>query len=227
MTRQSKKRYERDIASACATRLGENWSFQTDDREAPDFLVEVDGYSFGLEVVQCFIGQTTSSGSTLRQKEAIDNKWLQDIRHDSELEHVPLNVRYLGQRSRRSRQELLEVLRSEDWGTYSPGDAIRRNLSTATVYITYAFGSHWECISNRVGWVSEDGTYLQACIDEKSKKLPDYLKVSSDSRLLVVADRIYNSGKLSLPDDFEPDLKGFAAVYFYSYPTEVTVYRSL
>jgi hypothetical protein len=226
MTQQQKKHLERAFATECAIMLEECWSFQGDDRESPDFIVEVDGITFGLEVVQCFIGQTNKGGSKLREKEEANNNWLDKIRAEFCHKDMALHLRYLGQPSPTSRQELLDLLHSDAWEGRLLGYRGRWKLATATVYITVANVSHWECISDRVGWINDDGAYVQACIDKKARKLGKYQKANQDSRLLVVADSLYNSGKLILPDDFVPDFKGFAMVYFYTHPAEVRVFHS-
>ena len=41
------------------------------------------------------------------------------------------------------------------------------------------------------------------------------------ARLLVIADRTKNSGKLTIDDEFVPTLHGFDGVYFLSYPINV------
>lgn len=56
----------------------------------------------------------------------------------------------------------------------------------------------------------------------KSQRLRDYKKeAGSDIRLLIVANRIQNSGKLMLEGQVPLDKKGFHAVYFFSYPENV------
>lgn len=89
----------------------------------------------------------------------------------------------------------------------------------------YAFKaphSTWTYLRDRVGWVSTDGSYLQREINAKATNLLRYRSACPDVRLLVEADRIYNSGKLALDYDFIPDLQGFDAVYFFAYPLSVT-----
>jgi hypothetical protein len=58
-------------------------------------------------------------------------------------------------------------------------------------------------------------------IEDKSKELARYRSEIGDGvRLLLVADRIQNSGKMALGPDPMFDLCGFSVVYFYPYPEQ-------
>jgi hypothetical protein len=66
---------------------------------------------------------------------------------------------------------------------------------------------------------------IAASVAEKSHKLPRYIeRAGPDVRLLVVADRYNNSGKLMLEDAVQLNRYGFEKVYFYSHPENVTVF---
>lgn len=57
------------------------------------------------------------------------------------------------------------------------------------------------------------------------KKLARYREAAGpDIRLLLVADRICNSGKLMLDEGTALDVQGFQVVYFFSYPESVTIF---
>jgi hypothetical protein len=82
-------------------------------------------------------------------------------------------------------------------------------------------------VNDRAGRVDRNPTDLIAKeIEKKSEKLPRYKECSGldDIRLLVVANRIMNSGKLSLEECPALDLRGFQVVYFLSYPESVKVF---
>ncbi len=56
-------------------------------------------------------------------------------------------------------------------------------------------------------------------IEKKSKKLPQYKAVAGDDiRLLLVADRIKNSGKIAPQAEDAFDFHGFKSVYLYPHP---------
>jgi hypothetical protein len=83
-------------------------------------------------------------------------------------------------------------------------------------------------MKDRVGFVDRDPMpRIAAEVKKKSGKLPQYRQAAdSDIRLLIVADRINNSGKLTLEEQASLDLLGFTVVYFFPYPEEVTVFGS-
>jgi hypothetical protein len=102
--------------------------------------------------------------------------------------------------------------------------SVHIDLPSGKVFFHRTTNPRWVVVHDRVGWVSDEGKFLQREIDAKAPKLADYRKEFSVVRLLVVADRTHNSGKLILEDEFRPDLQGFDAVYFFSYPLGVTAF---
>ena len=98
-----------------------------------------------------------------------------------------------------------------------------------SVYVTRALQANWFCVNDRAGWVDRNPIdRIAKAIEDKAEKLPRYKKCTGldDIRLLVVANRIMNSGKLSLEECPALDFRGFQAVYFLSYPESVTVFES-
>jgi hypothetical protein len=94
------------------------------------------------------------------------------------------------------------------------------------VHVTKAFRSEWFGVNDRVGWVDRNPMpRIDAAVREKSTKLPQYRQAAgTDVRLLVVADRIHNSGKLSLEDQASLNLQGFRVVYFFAYPETIITF---
>ena len=224
MPRQLKKHKEQSEAYQASWKLGEEW--QLEDRESPDFLVTSAGRCFGLEVTSCHIGPKTRKGSAERAKESSNHQGLTEIRARYEAAGgVGLNLRYRGQVSANAADELLLALLNTGFETRTLFDPPERlDLSDAMVYVHATPNVSWLILNDRAGWVSQDGSFLQREIDLKAKKLPTYRQAFDDIRLLVVADRIYNSGKLQLQDGFRPLLRGFDAVYFFSYPSSVSAF---
>jgi hypothetical protein len=61
-------------------------------------------------------------------------------------------------------------------------------------------------------------------IEKKSKELTRYKDAAgSDIRLLLVADRIHNSGKLFLDERVPFEFHGFHTVYLFPYPESVVI----
>lgn len=224
MPRQLKKHKEQYEAFQAALKLAEEWELE--HREAPDFIVTSAGHRFGLEVTGCHVGLKTRKGSLERAKESANHAWLTAIRRRYEAGgRAGLHVRYRGEVSAKAAEELLQRLIKARFETRCPSDPLDRlKLTKGTAYVHRAPNAYWMMLKDRVGYVSRDGSFLQREIDLKAKKLPKYREACDDIRLLVVADRTHNSGKLQLEDGFRPDLRGFDAVYFFSYPCSVTAF---
>jgi hypothetical protein len=97
-----------------------------------------------------------------------------------------------------------------------------------SVYVTRALRANWFCVNDRVGRVDSNPIdRIAEAIEDKAAKLPRYKKCTGldDIRLLVVANRIMNSGKLTLEKCPALDLRGFRIVYFFSYPESVTAFE--
>lgn len=80
----------------------------------------------------------------------------------------------------------------------------------------------WTYIDDQVGWIASlDKGLLERVITQKAKKLVKYRSQISDVRLLIVSNRIYNSGKASLTSEMLCNAYGFTSVYYLSYPETV------
>ena len=96
------------------------------------------------------------------------------------------------------------------------------------MHVTRALQANWFSVNDRAGSVDPNPVdRITKAIEDKAKKLPRYKECTGldDIRLLVVANRIMNSGKLSLEECPELDFRGFQVVYFLSYPAPVTVFE--
>lgn len=88
------------------------------------------------------------------------------------------------------------------------------------LHVTKSFRPEWFSINNRVGWVDRNPLrIITDAIEQKSVGLERYrAPAGPDVRLLLVADRIHNSGKLMLDEATVLDTKGFQVVYVFPYP---------
>lgn len=221
--RQPKKRGERAYAEHAAHKLGEAWIFDETERESPDFLVSCAGTRFGLEVSECYVGETTNAGSRMRRAEAANDKWLFAIREKFEtLDRTPLRVRYHGDATPEAQAHILHALRSAHFESSGEFANLWCPIGDGWLHAFKSNASSWTFANNRGGSFCRDGDILQKRIEHKSAKLPKYRLACENVRLLLVSCHPYNSGKLELPDGFRPDLLGFDAVYFFAYPTSVT-----
>lgn len=223
---EQQKGVERYWAENAARLLGEAWTLGP-NREQPDFVVETGAGAFGLEVTECHIGPISEkSGSGLREGEMFRQKWLNNLRKLYEGEGgAKLHLRYYrGRTDKRRAAEFIDVLLSaklEEKGEFAD---FYHDFDDGRVFAFKTPHPFWQMSDDRSGRPSADGHHLQASIDAKQPKLAKYREACPDVRLLVVAQQMYNSGKVELPAGFLPDLKGFGTVYFYSYPREVLIF---
>jgi hypothetical protein len=225
MTRRSQKDREQFFAEEAARSLGGAWSFDQSS-ERPDFIVGEAGHRFGLEVTDVFMGSQTSRGSSMKASESKTQKVVSAMQRTYEAAaDVPLHVRFVGIMDSGNMAKVLPALLAEDFP--SKPLAYQTAIDTGSglrVHVTKGLRSNWYSVNNRVGFVDRNPkAIIEAAIAKKAQELAVYQKAAgADVRLLLVADRIHNSGKLAA-DLAEGTINthGFSAVYFFPYPENV------
>lgn len=231
MTRLLQKEGERFFVERAAELLGKRWRLGP-DREHPDFIVTEGAQQFGLEVFEIFTGQQNDAGSHMKRKESETQRAVNAFRRKYESkDNIALIVKFVGDMCDENMAEVLPNLDAINLSTKPFGhhDIIKLDEGKAKlrVHITRALQANWFCVDVRVGWEDCDPIdRIAKEIEKKSKKLPRYKECTGldDIRLLIVANRIMNSGKLLLEERATLDLQGFQAVYFFSYPEPVTIF---
>ncbi len=222
-----KKEDERFFVEEAAKLLGTTWSLSP-DRESPDFLVTEGTQKFGLEVSEVFMGPQSRDGSKIKEKESKTQKAVNALRLEyEEITNIPLRVQLVGDMCAKNMAKVVPALVAEDFASKPTLHHAEINLGDGfSVHVTKAICAEWFSVNDRVGWVDRDPIKCIAdAVEKKSKKLPAYREaIGSDIRLLLVADRIYNSGKLMLKERPALDVQGFRVVYFFSYPDCVIVF---
>lgn len=224
MTTKHQKSLEMIYAKKTGELLDESWKVEPSPDEVswPDLIVTAELEKFGLEVREIYLDES-SKGSTNKANEknklkniknlanayykvkrpSIKADLLGDIgRHDQLLNAIIREVPHLSE---------FEQKRIEPYN----GCVIyvRRLPDQSGEY------KRWNYVSDKVGWVSKiDKDVIDRAIVGKAKNLPKYATKISDVRLLLVSDRIFNSGKARLEDDITCDTRGFNNVYYLSYP---------
>jgi hypothetical protein len=213
------KRRELYFVDEAISLLQVNW--QVEICEAPDFIVTCGDEKFALEVTEIQSGANTRKGSKEKQAESANTKWLESIRVEFDPDsQLPLDLKYLGKASDKAKHSLLEALRAERFAQRPILHLLETKLyDGGKVWALNAIVHRWQFMTDLVGWVSQDPVFLQDVIAKKSSKIARYRATHSDVRLLVVADRRVNSGKILLDAGICADLCGFNAVYFLSCPT--------
>ena len=226
MTRSSKKDRERFMASEAAKSLERTWIL-SDDREHPDFVVTEGAEEFGLELSDIFIGPHSSAGSAMKQNESHTQRAVNDLRRQYEaVVDIPLHVRFVGKLDAENIALVIPKLIASELPSKPVGHHLVIDTSTGLrVHVTKSFRPDWYSVNARVGFVDRNPRQIIAdAIEKKSKELPRYkAEIGSDIRLLLVADRIHNSGKMMLENTVAFDLHGFRAVYFFPYPESALI----
>jgi hypothetical protein len=170
----------------------------------------------------------------MKRVESNTARSLDALRREYEaIANIPLRVRLVGDMCAENLALVVPALVAEDFASkpvahqtkIAPNTGLRAGLS---IYATKALRPDWFSMNDRVGWVDHGAMpRIAAAVAEKSKKLRQYQHaVGTDIRLIVIADRVNNSGKLTLSEQAPLNLQGFRAVYFLSYPEDVVVFGS-
>jgi len=233
MAQQSKKRIERYFVEEAAKFLDKKWSLGP-DRERPDFIVTEGKQQFGLEVCEIFTGPQDKTGSYIKKKESNTQTAVNRLRKNYErIEDVPLIVKFNGDMCDENMTAVLPALEALKLSTkplqYHKRFVVDKGRAMLDVYITRSLIADWYCLNDRIGWVNCNPIdRITEAIKEKSEKLPDYKTNTGlkNIRLLIVADRTKNSGKLVLQECPALDVGGFHRVYFFSYPENVQIFEN-
>jgi hypothetical protein len=229
MTRPTQKRSERFFVEQAAKLLGKTWSLQ-EDREHPDFIITEGEQRFGLEVCEIFTGQQDRAGSAMKRTESGVHRQLEALRREYEsVAQTTLRVQIVGRLSPESMAAIVPAIVAEDLASKPVGHHLVIDQGNGLrLHVTKAFRPEWFSINQRVGWVDRNPLPIIAdAIKKKSSELERYRAAAGpDIRLLLVADRILNSGKLMLDDTAALDTEGFQVVYLFPYPEAVIIFSA-
>lgn len=232
MTRSPQKEGESFFVEEAAKLLGKEWRLGP-DRENPDFIVTEGAEQFGLEVVDIFTGPQDDHGSHMKKAESDTQKAVNALRDEYETKDgTPLIVKFVGDMCDKNIAVVLPTLFAMNLSARSFGHQdtfeVDEGKAKLNVYVTRALRAKWFSVNNRDGWVDRNPIdRIAKAIEDKAEKLQRYKKCTGlgDIRLLLVANRIMNSGKLSLEECPAIDLRGFQVVYFLSYPESVKIFE--
>jgi hypothetical protein len=203
------------------------------ETERPDFVLVAGGSRTGVEVTEV-LRRDEGAGSTLKRKElnnqraltALATKYYEAGGRPLQLHLIKGPIPHEPQADAFVR-ELARVRESmaENEQRRDPfGD--REDLGTLHVralpdsFVRY---NRWQFVDDVVGWVETlEPARLTRIIENKSRKLTAYRRGVAAVELLIVAEKLKNSGKWRLPDDFVPlDPRGFDAVHLLLHPDEL------
>lgn len=199
MTRPTQKQRERFFAEQAAKLLGRPWILE-EGREHPDFIVTEGEKRFGLEVCEIFAGPQDRTGSAMKRMESNVHGQLEALRRAYEaITSTTLRVQIVGSLNPKNMAAIVPALVAEDFPSKSVGHHVVIDHGDGLrLHVTKAFRPEWYSVSHRAGWVHRNPLpIITDAIKKKSNKLNRYRSAAgADVRLLLVADRIYNSGSL-------------------------------
>lgn len=231
MTRPSQKQQERLYVEQAAKLLGKTWALSQND-EHPDFLVTEGEQRFGLEVSLIFTGERRMVGKVdkgfhSKEMESRRQGTIDALRLSYEaISNTPLSVKFVGNISSENLATVVPALAKMDLAAAPIGSQYCIDEGNGLrVHLTRAFRPQWIYVNDGVGWVDNRSlAKITDAVAEKAENLPLYRATAgTDIRLLIVADRMKNSGKLTLGEGAAVEFQGFQAVYFFSYPESVTI----
>jgi len=232
MTRPEQKSKELQYARCASNLLNAAWTIEIppDEEEWPDFKCKTNETEFGLEVTEVFLDEHKKGGSKSKKNEGNNSKTIADLAESyySHVSAVPIMVHLLGDiiQTDKLLATLLDNISEfsdNDTKRFSPYQDCKlyvRQLPSEPKFDKY---HHWIYVSDKVGWVANVGIkFLESKIMNKAKKLEKYSQNIDDIRLLLVSNRINNSGKAIPVENACCEKHGFTEVYYLSYPESLT-----
>lgn len=191
-----------------------------EEREAPDFIISIDGKFIGIEVTELFIS-AEPGGDSLQARETISSKIAAKAQrlyeavggkpaHVSMCFYPGISLRDINRD--KAAQALcdfvlamdLSVSERVDWRPEDNDESTQLPEEFAFIHALGVpeFGmSHWTVA--RAGWVAPlDEEPLQQRIDEKSKRIATYKNATHVNWLLIVADAMRPSSLIEAKSDF-------------------------
>ncbi len=224
MTTKHQKNFEVIYAKKAGELLRETWSVEPshDETNWPDLIVTTELGEFGLEVREIYPDESIK-GSKRKDNERNNQKNIKKLADDYyKANCLSIKVKFLGDISRFDQllkaiiDEVLQLSVSEQKRIVPYNGCviyIRKLPEKSREY------KKWEYVPDKVGWVrNTDKNIIDMAIVKKAKNLKKYTKKISDIRLLLVSNRIYNSGKDCLMNEVTFNGRGFNRIYYISYP---------
>jgi hypothetical protein len=232
VTKPTQKRFERFFVEEAIRSLGVGWTI-SEERDPPDFIIADGDHHFGLDVADIFGGPQNEHGSLMKRAESDTQKLLNNLRRQYEAATgVNVRVKFLGRIAPDTLAMVVSELVALDLAakplTYETTVEIQAGLEAPLkLFVTKGSRPEWIAVGDRVGFVIPNPDEIIAAeIEKKGKKLVQYKSlVGDDVRLLLVANRIQNSGKVGPKTDSAFDFHGFTAVYFFPYPEDAIALR--
>jgi len=236
MTRLSQKQIEVLYAESLSEKMGYNWKVEIppDERNWPDLLIHTSRGSFGLEVCGLYIDDNRK-GSSARRGESFRQKLLKEltVNYYSKTD-IPIFLKIKGPFAKETTSAILDYLLVTDfqeWKTVEHDLTIHGDKTTK-LFIerlprSFANYNRWIYMDDRIGWVKRiRDDDIENIARDKSLNLHKYKKNINKVSLLIVSNRINNSGRLLLDKHRKINTYAFNKVFYYMHPLEAVVYKN-
>jgi len=203
-----------------------------DDRESPDFVVDLDGIRTGIEQTQIFSDSSVESKvSTKRKSESRNSNWLKKLAHlyyGKDLFPITLSVSFSDQPSNLDglTEPILEELAKCKLGKWEETnldfeDGVCR-LSILRLDDKFGGYDRWKIINDHVAFVQPITIeHFERAIQIKTTKIEDYRQHCERIWLLTIADTTWNSGRFDMRLPIETIDSAFDELWFGLYPRSV------
>lgn len=238
MTRERQKQYEILYAESLANAMGYAWKVEVppDEENWPDLLIKTSNDIFGLEVGNIYVDKNRK-GSVEREDESFRQKLLNELSGKYYAKkNAPIRLDIRGLFDKDSIDKILDYLLSTEFqerciiehDIIIKGKKTRlfvEKMPSSKEFVNY---NNWKYMNDSIGWVERiRDEVVENIAKEKSLKIYKHKKNIKNISLLIVANRIKNSGKIQLKKSGNINTYGFKKVYFYMYPLpEVIVYEN-
>lgn len=238
---EDQKKRERSIVQLVASILNEKWTVRESER--PDFIVTTPSSEFGIEVTECHAGRSNKKGSELKRGTDDRQKIMNEIRQEAvkifpqvsgwalsvlgswtDRDGVKTSVMRAIKDAIDGIDQDYSMLMLEEHAKYPKFGPIPFVMITQRPFSPPIRG--WQYMPDKAGNLEISSNPLQAAIDAKADKLSAYRQKCKDTRLLVSANSLEASGKVSVEPTISPDIRGFDVVYFLYLPIYVIEYPS-
>jgi hypothetical protein len=210
------------------------WEYsKIESGEAPDFIIYSTHRTFGIEVTQMFKDKS-SKGSRKKAIESVRDRFLKKLAqeyYDQGGRPILLKVWMYTLPDQSDTERLLHRLHEsvppEPWkraeSCFEAGNNKIAEFSITRLPDSTGHYNRWICMNNTIGWVSNlDYQLLEQRIQEKSGNLEEYRRKVSEVILLIVIDRMQESGMLQRHTQEKEicNSHGFKSVYLHIFPFE-------
>ena len=246
---------EHRFAEAAALLLGAQWelvSRHDESKGGPDFIVHENNRSFGLEVRDVFKGVGSEKrGAVLKRNQSDNQLFIDQIRqrYENVAGNIPLYVKFVDtpheSQIDRIVHQLCKMNLERKSFPYQSSFTIEQKPGPLKIFVSRLpdywerdrlYRRDWFNVADAGGFVEKNHETVLKSISEKSTRLDLYKRnvakslgltnpLDADVRLLLVADHMWNFGKVELSDEWDGNLHGFNAVYFLRYPDRITLLR--